>query len=212
MRMVIGTRKWSSWSMRPWLAAKHAGAAVQDIVVALRTPETARALEPYSPSGQCPVLIDGDLTVWDSLAICEYLAERYPEARLWPDDTAARALGRSACAQMHSGFMALRKECSMDLAAPIAPLELGEAASDDVRTIVGLWRALRGRFAALGPFLLGPWSIADAYFTPVATRFRTYAVDLAAHGDQAGSAADYAALLLRQPEFLEWERLALTEA
>ena len=211
MQMVIGTRKWSSWSMRPWLAARRAGVPFDEITVTLRTPETAGILEPYSPGGQCPVLIDGDLTVWDSLAVCEYLAERFPDARLWPADLAARALGRSACAQMHDGFRSLRGECSMDLAAPIEALELTEATAADVRKIVRLWRALRARFGAGGPFLLGQWSIADAYYTPVATRLRTYAVDLALHGDE-GVCAGYAALLLQQPEFLEWERLALAGA
>ena len=210
MRMVIGTRKWSSWSMRPWLVARRAGATVEDVLIPLRTPDTAATLAPYSPGGQCPVLIDGDLTVWDSLAICEYLAERFPDAALWPADRAARALGRSACAQMHGGFLSLRGECSMDLAAPITMLERTEATAADVRKLIRLWRALRDRFGAGGPFLLGPWSIVDAYFTPVASRLRTYAVDLAHHGDE-GFAAAYAALLLQQPEFLDWERLALAE-
>jgi len=208
MQMVIGTRKWSSWSMRPWLVAKRAGASFDDILVALRTPETASALAPYSPGGQCPVLIDGDLSVWDSLAICEYLAERFPEAKLWPADMAARAMGRSACAQMHGGFLSLRGECSMDLAAPISQLTLTEATAGDVRKMIRLWRTLRHSFGAGGPFLLGAWSIADAYFTPVASRLRTYAVDLAHHGDD-GFAAGYVALLLRQPEYLTWEELAL---
>ena len=108
MQMVIGTRKWSSWSMRPWLVARRAGLRFEDILVTLRTPETSRMLEPYSPSAQCPVLIDGDLSVWDSLAVCEYLAEKAPDKALWPRDPAARALARSACAQMHGSFQSLR--------------------------------------------------------------------------------------------------------
>jgi glutathione S-transferase len=210
MQMVIGTRKWSTWSMRPWLVARRAGLAFEEIKVTLRTPETAKALEPYAPSGQAPVVIDGDLTVWDSLAVCEYLAEKAPDAKLWPDDPAARAMGRSACAQMHGGFQSLRGECPMDLTAPIQVLELTEATQADVRKMVRLWRALRRRFGGGGPFLLGAWSIADAYFTPVATRIRTYTIDLPKHGDE-GFAAEYAALVLQQPEFLEWERLAKAE-
>jgi glutathione S-transferase len=205
MKLVIGTRKWSSWSMRPWLVAQRAGLAVEDILVALRTPTSAEQLEPYSPGGQCPVLIDGALTVWDSLAICEYLAEKVPG--LWPADAAARAIGRSACAQMHSGFLSLRGECAMDLSAPIVEMELTDATAKDVRRIISLWRGLLARFG--GPFLLGEWSIADAYYTPVATRFRTYGVRLADYGDDDGAASAYAARLLRQPEYLEWERLAL---
>ena len=208
MQMVIGTRKWSTWSMRPWLVAKRAGLAVEDIVVTLRTPETARALEPYSPSGQCPVLIDGALKVWDSLAICEYLADQHPDQGLWPRDPAARAAARSACAQMHGGFPSLRGECPMDLSAPIQTLELTEATQTDVRKVIRLWRTLKQGFGAGGPFLMGDWSIVDAYFTPVATRFRTYSIDLSDHGDD-GFAAPWCALALQQPEYLEWERLAL---
>jgi glutathione S-transferase len=208
MQLVIGTRKWSSWSLRPWLALKRAGAPFDEIVVTLRQLDTAEKLAPYSPGGQCPVLIDGDLTVWDSLAICEYLADRFPKAALWPADIQARALGRAACAQMHSGFQSLRGECPMDLGAPLQTMELTEATQADVRKLVRLWRQLRARFASGGPFLLGPWSIADAYYTPVATRLRTYGADLEACGDD-GTGAAYSALLLQQPEFLEWEKAAL---
>ncbi len=208
MKLVIGTRKWSSWSMRPWLVLKHAGQVFDEILVPLRAAEAEPTLEAYSPSALCPVLIDGDLTVWDSLAICEYLADILPAAQLWPAGLAARALGRAACAQMHSGFQSLRGECPMELAAPFQTMELTEATQVDVRRLVRLWRELRARFAGEGPFLLGSWSIADAFFTPVATRFRTYGVHLAEYGDGDGSAAAYGALLLEQPEFLEWERLA----
>jgi glutathione S-transferase len=208
MQMVIGTRKWSTWSMRPWLAAKRAGLQFEDVVVPLRTLETSKALEPYSPAGQAPVLIDGELRVWDSLAICEHLADRHPDLALWPKDPAARAVARSACAQMHGGFQSLRGECPMDLSAPIETLELTEATQGDVRRIVRLWRHLKQGYGRGGPFLLGQWSIADAFFTPVATRFRTYNVDLSDYGDD-GPAAAWCALALQQPEFLEWERLAL---
>ncbi|HWA59726.1 MAG TPA: glutathione S-transferase [Caulobacteraceae bacterium] len=209
MQMVIGTMKWSTWSMRPWLVARRAGVQTEDIVVPLRAPETSLRLEAFSPSAQCPVLIDGGVTVWDSLAICEYLAERFPEARLWPEDAAARAQGRAAAAQMHGGFASLRGECSMDLSAPIEALELTEATAKDVAKLVRLWSMLLTRHG--GPYLLGrAWSIADAFYTPVATRIRTYAIDLAAHGDADGACAAYAARLLTEPEFLEWERRALS--
>jgi len=208
MQMVIGTRKWSTWSMRPWLVARRAGLVFEDVVVPLRTLETSKALEPYSPAGQAPVLIDGALKVWDSLAICEHLADRHPDQALWPADPAARAVARSACAQMHGGFQSLRGECPMDLSAPIETLELTEATQGDVRKVVRLWRALKQGYGQGGPFLLGQWSIADAFFTPVATRFRTYNVDLSDYGDD-GPAAAWCALALQQPEFLEWERLAL---
>jgi glutathione S-transferase len=210
MRLIIGTRKWSSWSLRPWLVLKRAGQAFEETLVPLRTEETEVTLEPYSPSAQCPVLVDGALTVWDSLAICEYLADRLPTAALWPADIDARALGRSACALIHAGFQSLRGECPMDLAAPLQTMELTEATQADVRKLVRLWRELRARHAGKGPFLLGAWSIADAFYTPVATRLRTYGIELGEHGDD-GVASAYGALLLEQPEFKAWERLALAE-
>ena len=193
--------------MRPWLVLRRLGQAFTETQVELRQPDTAAKLEPYSPSGLAPVLRDGALTVWDSLAICEYLNDRFPEARLWPDDPALRALRRAAVAQMHSGFSSLRGECPMDLTAQPAVLELTEATANDVRKMVKLWSALRVAHRADGPFLLGAWSIADACFTPVATRYRTYGVPLMDFGDD-GQCAAYAAFLLAQREFLEWERLA----
>jgi glutathione S-transferase len=209
MQLVIGTRKWSTWSLRPWLVLRRLGQPFSEIVVTLRQTDTAAHLAPYSPSGQAPVLKDGDLTVWDSLAICEYLNDRFPEAKLWPDDLAKRAAGRAAAAQMHSGFQSLRGECPMDLTAEPIELELTEATGNDVRKMVRLWSSLLSTSG--GPFLLGDWSIADAYFTPVASRFRTYGVPLTDFGDD-GRCGAYAALLLEQPEFLEWERLARAEA
>jgi glutathione S-transferase len=206
MEIVIGTRAWSSWSLRPWLVLKRTGADFSEAVVELRQGEaTAEAIAPHSPSGQVPVLKDGDLVIWDSLAICEYLHERFPEAALWPADPVLRALGRSAAAEMHGGFMALRRECAMALDVEPSPAELTEEVSRDVRKIVARWNQLLARSG--GPFLLGDWSIADAFFAPVATRFRTYGIDLAAHGD-TGPAAAYAERLLATPEFLEWERAA----
>jgi glutathione S-transferase len=174
--------------------------------VQLRETGTSEEVARRSPSGRVPVLIDGDLILWDSLAICEYLAERFPAAKLWPDDLAARALGRSAVAEMHSSFPSLRGECPMDLALR-TEVELSEATHDDIRRIVKLWNGLRDRFAANGPFLLGAWSIADAFYTPVATRFRSYGVQLSDFGDK-GAAGAYGELLLEQPEFLEWEAAA----
>ncbi|MDR3512427.1 MAG: glutathione S-transferase family protein [Caulobacteraceae bacterium] len=210
MEIVIGTRKWSTWSLRPWLALKRTGAAFTETLVTLREVGVSEEIAKYSPSGRVPVLKDGELLIWDSLAICEYLAETYPEAGLWPDDKAARALGRAAVAEMHSGFPSLRGECPMDLTLTPTILELSEATAADVRRIVRVWSELRGRFSAGGPFLLGPWSIADAFFTPVATRFRTYGVRLSDYGD-TGAAGAYCQALLETPEFLEWEAAARAE-
>lgn len=204
MELVIGTKKWSSWSLRPWLALKRTGAPFREIEIQLRQGAASdAAIAAHSPSRQVPVLKVGDLTIWDSLAICEYLAETYPDAKLWPADPTLRALARSAAAEMHGGFQALRGECPMALEEAPHALDISEAARKNVRTIVERWNQLLAKSG--GPFLLGDWSIADAFYAPVATRFRTYGIKLADHGD-TGPAAAYAERLLATPEFLEWER------
>ena len=205
MQLVIGTKRWSTWSMRPWLALTHAGAPFEEVLIELRQElnASAEAIRPLSPSGLVPALRDGDLVIWDSLAICEYAAERYPG--LWPADPAARAQARAAAAEMHSGFSSLRAECPMALDAEPSRVELSAAAEKDVRRIVALWRGMLERWG--GPFLAGSWSIADAFYTPVATRFRTYGVQLGDYGDD-GTAAAYAERLLATPEFMSWARAA----
>lgn len=206
MELVIGTKAWSTWSLRPWLVLKRAGVAFKEIEVALRQGETTSAeIGKISPTKLAPALKDGDLVVWDSLAICEYLAEKFPEANLWPADPVLRALGRSISAEMHSGFQSLRGECPMALDEAPRKLDISEATQKDVRKIVERWSQLLKRSG--GPFLLGEWSIADAFFTPVATRFRTYEIHLSDYGD-TGAAGAYAERLLETPEFLEWERAA----
>jgi glutathione S-transferase len=211
MELLIGDKVWSSWSLRPWLVLKHAGADFTETLIRLRqassdlTAEAAGAAG--SPSKLVPVLKDGDLVIWDSLAICEYLAEQIPAARLWPSDPVKRALGRCAVAEMHSGFHSLRGECSMDLSQRVS-VDVSEATAKDIRRVVALWTDLLGRFG--GPFLLGEWSIADAFYTPVATRFRTYGLRLSDFGD-TGAAGRYATRLLETPEFLEWAADALAD-
>jgi glutathione S-transferase len=202
MELIIGTRKWSTWSLRAWLVAKRSGARFQETLIDLREVETSPEIRAQVPSGLVPALRDGDLLVWDSLAISEYLAERFPQARLWPQDPSARAQARSAAAEMHSGFAALRDHCPMDLSRPPERRELTPAVEADVRRIVELWRDLLDRSG--GPWLFGAWSIADAFYTPVATRFRTYAVDLCGYGDD-GMADGYARRLLDDADFKAWE-------
>ena len=206
MELVIGDKAWSSWSMRPWLVLRRAGLPFDERLVRLRRDDTREALRAAgSPSGQCPVLRNDDgLVVWDSLAICEWAAERAPEADLWPAGPDARALARSAASEMHAGFPALRSDLPMDLHAR-TPRTPSEACAADLRRLVALWGGALDRSG--GPFLFGAWSIADAFFTPVATRLRTYAVDLRAFGDD-GAAAAYAERLLQEPEFLAWEAAA----
>ena len=205
MEIVIGTKAWSTWSLRPWLVLKAVGVAFDETLIELRQENnmSEAAIIAHSPSGLVPALKDGDIAISDSLAICEYLAEKFPDAGLWPRDAVARAYARAAAAEMHSGFAALRSECPMDLAATPAAVELSEATGKSVRRIVAIWSGMLSRFG--GPWLGGAdWGIADAMFTPVATRFRTYGVKLADYGD-AGAAQAYAARLLARPEFLAWE-------
>lgn len=204
MELVIGTKAWSSWSMRPWLALKRTGAPFVETLISLRQEngQTREAILPHSPSGLVPCLKDDGLVLVDSLAICEFLNERFPDAALWPADPAARALGRAAAAEMHSGFAALRAECPMALELAPRDLELSDATAGNVRRIVEIWNELLDRFG--GPYLLGAWSIADAFYTPVATRIRTYRIDLARHG-ASPAAVTYCRALLETPEFLAWE-------
>jgi glutathione S-transferase len=195
--------------MRPWLALKRAGADFTETLIALREPGVSEAIAKHSPSGRVPALKDDDLLIWDSLAICEYAAEKFPAAQLWPRDLQARALGRAAAAEMHSGFASLRGECPMDLTLRTT-VDLSEATANDVRRIVRLWSGLRSQFGGSGPFLLGGWSIADAFYAPVATRFRSYGVKLSDFGD-LGAAGAYCETILETPEVREWEQAALAE-
>ena len=200
MELVIGTKRWSTWSMRPWLVLKHTGAPFSEILIPLREVETSTAeIRRHSPSGLVPALKDGGVVIVDSLAICEYLAERFDG--LWPADPIDRALARAAASEMHSGFSALRRECPMELGLrtqqPMSP-----EVERDVRRIVELWLGLLDRSG--GPFLLGGWSIADAFFTPVATRFESYGIDLKICGDD-GRAQRYVEALLQTPEYLAWQ-------
>lgn len=204
MELVIGNKAWSSWSMRPWLVLKRADVEFTETIIELRQgARTEAAIAPHSPSNHVPALKDDGLVIWDSLAICEYLAEKLPQARLWPQDPGARALARSAAAEMHSGFSSLRGECPMDLLAAPKVAELSEATHKDLRRIARMWVDLLSRFG--GPWLGGAeWSVADAFYTPVASRLRTYGVRLSDFGD-TGRGGEYAERLLETPEFLAWE-------
>jgi glutathione S-transferase len=201
--LVIGDKAWSSWSLRPWLAAKVAKVPFREVQVSLRQPDTPEQIARHSPSKRVPVLRRGSLTIWDSFAICEYLAEIAPEACLWPGDASARAVARSVSAEMHSGFHALRKEFPMDFHARIEGQIPSDQAKTDISRITAIWRESRYGFGTNGSFLFGAFTIADAMYAPVATRFRTYGIDLAEFGDD-GTAAEYAETLLSMPEMQEW--------
>ncbi|MBX9589905.1 MAG: glutathione S-transferase family protein [Hyphomonadaceae bacterium] len=202
-RLVIGNKNTSSWSLRPWLAMRHAGLAFSEVNINLRAADAKAQILAYSPSGRVPALLVEDRVIWDSLAILEFLAEAHPEAALWPRAPDARAQARSAAAEMHASFQPLRQHCPMDfLARAPAPAVVDEVAAD-VRRIVALWRECRRRFGTGGPFLFGPFSAADAMYAPVASRFRTYLPSLAAYGDD-GTAQAYVETLFALPAMVEW--------
>jgi glutathione S-transferase len=208
--LVIGDKTYSSWSLRPWLALKYFGIPFAEERIRLRQPESKAAILRHSPSGKVPALKADGLVVCDSLAILEFLAECHPTLGLWPKDASARALARSVAAEMHSGFATLRNEMSMDLLARLPTPPIGDELKADITRIVAIWRETRARFGAGGPFLFGPFSNADAMYAPVATRFRTYGVDLARFGDN-GTAAAYAAQIIALPAMEEWTEGAVAE-
>jgi glutathione S-transferase len=204
LTLVIGTRNSSSWSLRAWLLLRQLGLAHQLISIPLRHPDTALRIQRYSPSGKVPVLLDGKRTVWDTLAIAEYLAERHPG--LWPADPAQRALARSVSCEMHSGFSALRTFLPMDFTARFGPPgRLLATVEADVRRVIAIWAACRRGTHGAAQFLFGDFSIADAMFAPVCSRFTTYAVPL----DPASQA--YVDAIMRLPAMVEWGRLAAAE-
>jgi glutathione S-transferase len=202
-QLVIGDKNISSWSLRPWLAMRHAGIPFREINVRLRQPDTQAQILRHSPSGRVPTLLADGEVIWDGLAILEYLAEVHPEANLWPGARQARARARSAAAEMHSGFAALREHCPMELLARLPMTTLPDPVAADVRRIVVLWQDCRRRHGASGPFLFGAFSAADAMYGPVATRFRTYLPSLTPWGDD-GTAQAYVDALLALPAMAEW--------
>ena len=206
LKLVIGNKNYSSWSMRPWLALRANNISFEEIFIPLYTGDTdkARILD-FTKSGKVPALIDGDITIWDSLAIIEYLAERFPEARLWPEHRGARAHARSISAEMHSGFMALRNECGMNLHRPIRAVALSADARANIARIQQIWIECRAAYQKSGPFLFGAFGAADAMFAPVVHRFRTYAIAL------EPQAQDYMNTMMSLPAFQQWTRAGLAE-
>lgn len=205
MKLIIGNKNYSSWSMRPWMAMRVCGIPFEETVIPIyRDDSRARLLE-VSPSGKVPALIDGDVAVWDSLAIIEYLAEKFPRAGLWPADAGARAHARSISAEMHSGFPALRMECGMNMHRPVSGRNLSPDAAANVARIHDIWSGCRTRYGAAGPFLFGSFSAADAMYAPVVSRFETYAIpgsEIVAH---------YMNAIVALPAWQEWKKAALAE-
>ena len=206
MKLVVGDRNLSSWSLRPWLAIRVSGLDFETVCVALDRPETSASIAKYSPSGLVPCLVHGDTVVWDSLAICEYANELAPDARLWPSDPAARAVARAVSSEMHSGFAELRKVWPMNIVRENLELICAGRLRRDVDRITRIWTECREKHGADGPFLFGGFTIADAMFAPVVSRFRTYGpVEL------PQAAQDYADAIWALPAFAEWRAEAVKE-
>jgi glutathione S-transferase len=207
LTLVIGNKNYSSWSMRPWLAMRASNIAFDEVFIPLYTDNKAdkQRILSFTHSGKVPALIDGDVTIWDSLSIIEYVAERFPEAKLWPADRAQRAHARSISAEMHSGFVPLRNECGMNLHRPVCAIALSADARANVARIEEIWIECRERYGKLGPFLFGAFGAADAMFAPVVHRFRTYAIAV------APQAQAYMDAMMALPAFQEWTRDGLAE-
>ncbi|MBI3284866.1 MAG: glutathione S-transferase family protein [Burkholderiales bacterium] len=204
MRLVIGNKNYSSWSMRPWVLMKAFGIPFEEIRILLGQPATTNQIAEYSQAGRLPILLADHMTIWDSLAICEYLAEQFSILNLWPEDVAARAMARSICAEMHSGFAALRYDMPMNIRAELPGQGRSIGAQADIGRICEIWEDCLTRYGA-HQYLFGAFSIADAYFAPVAMRFRTYAVSL------APALQAYADRVATHPAVVHWVREALAE-
>jgi glutathione S-transferase len=205
LTLLIGNKNYSSWSFRPWIAMKVAGIPFTEEVISLDAEDFKARVTKISGSGKVPALVDGDVRVWESLAILDYLAEAFPQAGLWPAERVARAHARAIAAEMHGGFTALRRDCAMNMWRPVMTRELTPQVADDVRRIEAIWTDCRTRFGAGGPFLFGGFGAADAMYAPVVSRFHTYAV-------KVGTAASaYMEAVMGLPAWQEWRAAALKE-
>jgi glutathione S-transferase len=205
LKLIIGNKNYSSWSLRPWIAMKVAGIAFDEEVISLSATDFKARVSRVSGAAKVPALVDGDVHVWESLAILEYLAEKYPRARLWPADPAPRALARAIAAEMHAGFAPLRQHLPMNMWRPVMPRELNPDVKANVRRIEEMWIDCRTRYGAGGAFLFGPFGAADAMYAPVVSRLHTYAVEV-------GEAARvYMDAVMALPAWGEWHAAALTE-
>jgi glutathione S-transferase len=205
MKLVIANKNYSSWSLRPWLLLTQLGIPFEEEKISFNDPKFKERVRKYNPAGKVPVLVDGDLTVWDSLAIIEYIAEKFPDRGVWPTAREARARARSVCAEMHSGFQALRSRLGMNCELHMPMAVLDAATRRDVARICDLWADCAHFAGGSGPYLFGAFSAADAYFAPVVRRFVTYDVGL------PESARRYVATIDALPSMKEWMKVALAE-
>jgi glutathione S-transferase len=204
-RFVSGNLNYSSWSIRPLLVARKVGLPVEEVIVPLDFPETTAQLKALSPTAKVPLLIWDGIEIWESLAIAEFIAEWAAPGEVWPPDAQKRAVARAVSSEMHAGFAAIRQQCSMDIRSRHPTPEMTPALEADIKRLTAMWSGMRAKYGNGGPFLFGAWSAADAFYTPVVTRFRTYGLPL------SGAAADYAAAVLEDPLFLTLEEQARKE-
>jgi glutathione S-transferase len=207
LKLIIGNKNYSSWSMRPWIAMKVANIPFEETVISLDAPNFKHVVGPVSGTGKVPVLIDGDILVWESLAILEYLAEKFPDVRLWPADRAARAFARAISNEMHAGFLPLRRLMPMNMWRPVMRRELTPEAAENVKRIEAMWaecRALYGQKTG-EPFLFGRFGAADAMYAPVVARLHTYDVDV------GGTTRAYIDAVMALPGWQEWYAASLKE-
>ena len=203
MLLIIGNKNYSSWSFRPWIAMKVAGISFEERVISLNDPDFKRAIASVSKNGRVPAIDDDGVHVWESLAVLEYLAEKFPHAKLWPADVQARAHARAIAAEMHAGFSALRSECPMNFWRPVKRRELSAEAVADAARIDAMWSECLIRYG--GPFLFGSFGAADAMYAPVVSRFHTYAVEV---GERSRAYMD---AMMALPAWGEWKGAALKE-
>lgn len=198
LKLIIGNKNYSSWSLRPWLLLSEAGIPFDEERIALDTPSTAAQIRRFSAAGRVPVLIVDNCAIWDSLAIAETIAEKFPQAKLWPDEAMARAHARSISAEMHSGFMALRDAMPMNCRAMGRKVALPDPVTNDIDRIFEIWADCRARYGDDGGWLFNRFSVADAMFAPVVLRFRTYGINL------PEKACHYPARLLQSTAMQNW--------
>lgn len=205
LELVIGNQKYSSWSFRPWLLLKTAGIPFTETKIWIRKPDSLRQIHRFSPAGRVPVLIDGKITVWESLAICEYLAEKFPRKTLWPQNAQAKAEAGSVSHEMHAGFQALRSSLPCHFLARYRNFVVTPEAQADIDRVLEIWAGCRKRWGKGGPFLFGRFSVADAMYAPVVFRFLAYGVRV------SGPARDYMKTIESMPATREWVRAAAGE-
>lgn len=205
LRLIIGNKNYSSWSLRPWFAMTVAGIAFEETVISLDAPDFKARLLKESPAGKVPVLIDGEVHVWESLAILEYLADRFPQARLWPEDAGARAHARAISSEMHAGFLPLRRACPMNLWRPVTARAYSAEVQANVARIDAMWSECRARYGAGGPFLFGHFTAADAMYAPVVSRLHTYGQSVSPPSQA------YMQAILGLPAWRAWQEAAVKE-